>query len=349
MYDFNERVIVDIQKNYTKIQKPWYVGYSGGKDSSAVIKLLFLALKELKKPSKNVTIIYCDTGVEIPIINNFVTKTLKKVKLEAQQYNLPINIQVAAPKTSDKYFVKVIGKGYPPPTNKFRWCTDRLRIDPVKNLLKTMPEKQGIMLLGIRKGESPLRDKIILRHETKNKFFFTQSNNPNITIYSPIINYDIEEVWATLAFNSIPKSIDARELMSIYKKAGGECPIIKEINSTPCGKGRFGCWTCTVVSRDHAVEGLIKEGHYELQPLLDYRNWLAEIRKDINYRCSKRRNGQIGLGPFKLSARQEMLSKLFEAEEKSEIKLISDEEVSLIYQLWDEDKNSSSYLNLEHQ
>jgi DNA sulfur modification protein DndC len=347
MYDFNEQVILNIQENYSKALLPWYVGYSGGKDSSAVIKLLFLALKDLKYASKEVTIIYCDTGVEIPIVNKFVTKTLTKIKLEASQYNIPINIQIAVPKASDRYFVKVIGRGYPPPTNKFRWCTNRLRIDPVKDLLKSMPEKQGVMLLGIRRGESASRDKVILRHKTKSDYFFTQSSNPNITIYSPIINYDIEEVWATLAFNSIPKSIDAKELMAIYKKAGGECPVIKEPTSTPCGKGRFGCWTCTVVSRDHAVEGLIKEGHSELKPLLEYRNWLSEIRKDVKYRCAKRRNGQVGLGPFNLSARQEMLSKLFEAETKSGIDLISEEEISLIYQLWDEDKNSLSYLDLE--
>lgn len=347
MYNFNESVILDIQKNYLKTNLPWYLGYSGGKDSSAVTKLLFMALREIKKPEKEVTIIYCDTGVEIPVANKFALKTLAKIKLEAMQFRIPINVEIAMPKISDRYFVKVIGKGYPPPTSKFRWCTNRLRINPVKELLSSIPGRRGVMLLGIRMGESVARDKTILRHQTKRKHFFTQSGNPNIMIYSPIINYDVEEVWATLAYNTFPTSIDANELMTIYKQAGGECPIIREPNSTPCGRGRFGCWTCTVVSRDHAVEGLVKEGHIELKPMLDYRNWLVEIRDLPKYRCQKRRNGQDGLGPFRLSARDEILAKLFEAESKSGIQLISDEEIDLIHKLWNEDKASPSYRRLE--
>ena len=348
MYDFNEAVVLDIQKNYSTAKLPWYLGYSGGKDSSALTKLLFIALKELKRPTKEVKIVYCDTGVEIPIVSRFVAKTLTKIRIEAIQHNIPLDITLAVPKVSDRYFVKVIGRGYPPPTNKFRWCTNRLRINPVKELLKSIPGGQGIMLLGIRKGESIARDRTILRHQTKKKNFFNQSDNPNITIYSPIVNYNVEEVWATLAYNPFPKCIDTNELMSIYKQAGGECPIIREPKSTPCSRGRFGCWTCTVVRRDRAVEGLVKEGHMELKPLLEYRNWLVEIRNNPDYRCKKRRNGQDGLGPFKLSARFEMLSKLFKAEEKSKIQLIPEEELDLIYKLWNEDKISPSYQRLEY-
>jgi DNA sulfur modification protein DndC len=327
--------------------RPWYLGYSGGKDSSALIKLLFLALSEMKHPSKTVTLIYCDTGVEIPIVSAFAHKTLRGIKREAQDLDLPINIHVASPVLEDRFFVKVIGRGYATPTNKFRWCTNRLRINPVKKVLNRIPGGQGIILLGIRKGESKARDKIISKHKTSHQRFFSQSDNPNVVIYSPIVDYDVEEVWATLAYNPIPKSVDATELMRIYKQAGGECPIIREPKATPCGKGRFGCWTCTVIRRDHAVEGLVKEGCQELEPLLAYRNWLADIRSNTSFRCKKRRNGQLGLGPFTLAARQEMLDRLLEAQTNSGLNLILDEEIDCIYHLWDLDKKSRSYLSSE--
>jgi DNA sulfur modification protein DndC len=127
MFQFNEPVIIEIQQEYIKSKGPWYLGYSGGKDSSALIKLLFLALSEMKNPSKTVTLVYCDTGVEIPIVSAFAHKTLRGIEREAQDLVLPIDINIASPVLEDRFFVKVIGRGYATPTNKFRWCTNRLR------------------------------------------------------------------------------------------------------------------------------------------------------------------------------------------------------------------------------
>ncbi len=346
-FTFNEPVIQEIKRQYNKTNLPWYVGYSGGKDSSAIIKLLFLALQDIHLPSKMVTIIYCDTGVEIPVIRSLVAQTLTGLDDEAKEYKLPINIIIASPKIADRFFVKVIGRGYPPPTNIFRWCTRRLRITPVKEVIDAIPGKQGIILLWIRRGESASRDLKISNYRTNQRYYFRQSENTKITIFCPIIDYDVEEVWATLAFNQIPKCVDAKELMTIYRDVAGECPIIKEPRSSPCGKGRFGCWTCTVVSKDHAVESLVRQGHNNLKPLLAYRNWLSTIRSDQTYRCHKRRNGQLGLGPFTLDARKEMLLRLLVAQEKSGLELIHSNEVSLIHELWNADKNSVIYRRIE--
>ena len=128
------KVTIDnIQRAYLRDNLPWTLAFSGGKDSSALLKLVYLALEELNRKSKPVTIIYCDTGVEIPIIRSFVIKTLDNLWREAVENNVPIRTQIVSPPLQDRYFSKVIGRGYPPPSFKFRWCTDVLRIKPVKS------------------------------------------------------------------------------------------------------------------------------------------------------------------------------------------------------------------------
>jgi DNA sulfur modification protein DndC len=113
----HEETIHLIQKEYGKSQLPWFVGFSGGKDSSALVKLIFTALNNISNKYKPVTLVYIDTGVDIPIIQALVKETLDGIALEAQELNIPIQVKFAYPKLEDRYFVKVIGQGYPPPTN----------------------------------------------------------------------------------------------------------------------------------------------------------------------------------------------------------------------------------------
>lgn len=335
----NKRTIQHIRNSYVSSMTPWFLGFSGGKDSSAILKLTFLALQDMQIKSKSkVTVLYCDTGVDIPIIKGLVDKTLNKIEEEAKAHGVPLRIMIVKPLVKDTYFSKVIGKGYPTPTNKFRWCTDRLRIQPIDRVLRSLNSRENVVLLGIRKGESVERDKTIIKHETEKDFYYKQVNNSKTIIYAPIINYTVEDVWATIAFNDIPKSIDANKLMKLYRQAGGECPIIKDPKGSPCGKGRFGCWTCTVVRKDKSVQALVDEGYTDLKPLLEFRNWLIIARDDTAYRSSKRRNGAKGLGPFTLLARQEILQKLRLAEKDSGYKLIEQEELDYIEQCWAEDK-----------
>ncbi len=343
-YPINEQTIVDIQEQYLRDSKPWFLGFSGGKDSSALLKLVYIALLNLKHRPKPVTVIYCDTGVDIPVIQSLVTQTLRELAAEAEQHELPIHIERAAPKLKDTYFVKVIGRGYPPPSNKFRWCTNRLRIDPVKRVLASTPGKSTV-LLGIRRGESLERDRTISKHETDNKNYFKHTNNKSL-IYSPIVNYTVEEVWNTLTFNPVPESLDVNALFALYREAGGECPIVRDPKGTPCGKGRFGCWTCTVVRKDRAVKNLIEEGHHNLVPLFEFRNWLAEVRDLPEYRCRRRRNGDPGPGPFTLRARQEILEQLLSAQKRSSLPLLAKDELRLIEELWVADRTSPHYVEV---
>jgi len=146
--DLNRRTIDLITREYRKTVAPWYIGFSGGKDSSALVKLVFLSLMQFADRARPITVVYCDTGVEIPIVSSLVRSTLRSLAREAEAFSLPLRIRIATPRLEDRYFVRVIGRGYPPPTNKFRWCTDRLRIAPVQRILRN-EGSGGVVLLGV--------------------------------------------------------------------------------------------------------------------------------------------------------------------------------------------------------
>ena len=169
----NLKSIEIIKKEYLKDKRPWALGFSGGKDSTALLILLFLALNDIDKKHKPLYVIYCDTGIMIPTINKYVRETLTDISIEAQNKNIPIITKIVTPQLEDRYFPKIIGRGYPPPTNKFRWCTDVLRINPIKKFLNNI-QKQGVILLGIRKGESFERNKIILKYQTNDEYILNK-------------------------------------------------------------------------------------------------------------------------------------------------------------------------------
>lgn len=339
--ELNSNVIDVIKDEYLKDNTPWYLGYSGGKDSSAVLKLTFNAMLDVENHHKKIYVLYCDTGVENPIVTNYVYDTFDKLKIENELNNLPFIFKILKPKIEDRFFVKVIGRGYPTPTNIFRWCTDKLRINPVNEFINE--KGKSTILLGIRKTESEQRDRTISKHNTGNEYFLKQNNSKNRLIFTPIINHTLEDVWITILNLDKPKSIDFKKIRDIYQDAESECTAIKSEKEKACGSSRFGCWTCTVVRKDKSVKNMILNGYDELIELYNFRNWIYEFRDNPTFRCQKRRNGIEGLGPFTLEARKLILEKLKNAEKKSGLKLIDKEELNKIYELWDLDINNPKY------
>jgi len=333
-----------IQRYYLEDDRTWIIGYSGGKDSSLVIKLVLSAIKETPiSARKSIQIMFCDTGVEIPIFSDYISKSLLKIEEECQLYGIDVKSRAVRPKLDNRYFVKVIGRGYPPPTNKFRWCTDKLRIDPIQVALKEISSDEALVVLGTRYEESNERGKILAKYATDKPLIFDQAGHSRTKLFCPIANFSIEEVWENLLELEFPESVDIGKITEIYEKISGECPIVRLPDANPCSKGRFGCWTCTVVRQDKATQNLVKNGYQNLKPLLIFRNWLVEIRDKTDYRCSIRRNGIKGLGPFRLSARQKILRKLLEVQDASGFELISSVEIHRIKELWRDDRFSKNY------
>jgi DNA sulfur modification protein DndC len=298
---------------------PITVAYSGGKDSSAVLKLVINALLPAPALASRLTVIYCDTKVENPILDSVVKSTLRKLKIELASLGLGIQIRILQPALHQRYFVRVIGRGYPPPTTFFRWCTKDLRIRPVQDFI-TKAGRRPLVIVGTRRGESAQRDRVMARagvDNVKGPLIQRQMDGGlQTSLYMPIAHYALEDVWECLSELELPQSINVHELADLYRYGGGECPMIRDTNDQPCASARFGCWVCTVVRRDRSAENLLRAGFSDLEPYYDFRSWLSKIRSEPSRRCARRRNGVSSPGPFTLQTRHLILRRVRKLESK---------------------------------
>jgi DNA sulfur modification protein DndC len=326
-----------IREQYCGSDLPWYLGFSGGKDSTALVASVYSALLSIRRPTKPVTLLYCDTGVEIPIIADYVRRTLSDISRQAKRDGVPVRAKIVMPRVEDSFFVKVIGCGYPPPTNKFRWCTDRLRIGPVRRIMQSSTKPRSIMLLGTRWAESQERARTLERFRLTGDYYFKQRGNLNTTIFAPLADFSTKQIWDYLHSDGIPTCLNIPALVGLYKsangnKCSGRCSVCGD-----CTSGRFGCWVCTVVRKDRSVTNMVSDGYPELAPLLDFRNWLIGIRDEPHLRHKKRRNGDAGPGPFTVRARRAILSRLKKAEQSTKWRLLSLVEEKCIRRHWEID------------
>lgn len=137
---------------------PWIVGYSGGKDSTLLAQLVFellmaLAPGDRKRP---VHILCNDTLVESPVLMAYIDRQLSRLSEAADNLHLPITVVKTSPAPDQTFWVNLIGRGYPAPTRQFRWCTDRMKIQPTSNYILKQVSSNGevILLLGVRRAES---------------------------------------------------------------------------------------------------------------------------------------------------------------------------------------------------
>jgi DNA sulfur modification protein DndC len=291
-----------IKSAYKEDNRPWVVGYSGGKDSTVVVQLVFEALTEMDSEElhKKVYVISSDTLVETPLIINSINQTLRRIQDEALNRNLPIETHKVKPEFEQSFWVNIIGKGYPTPNQQFRWCTDRLKIDPANQFIMDKVSSFGevIMVLGVREDESATRGNVIRSHTVEGKTFMRHSTLSNAYVYAPIRSFTLDDVWDYLLNFPSPWGDDNHDLHRLYQdSSSGECPLVvdKTIKESAgsCGNSRFGCWVCTVVNEDKALSGFIQSGHDWMKPLLDFRNWLTLIRDDRTKRMKHRNKGQI--------------------------------------------------------
>ncbi|MCX7569192.1 DNA phosphorothioation system sulfurtransferase DndC [Tumebacillus sp. DT12] len=352
--------IKQIQDMYLEDSRPWVVGYSGGKDSTVIVQLVFHALSELPKEklTKKVYVISSDTLVETPLIISSISLTLKRIQEKALELGMPFETHKVRPDAEKTFWASLIGKGYPSPRQKFRWCTDRMKIDPANKFILDRVSEYGevIMVLGVRDDESATRAQVMSSHTVEGKTLMRHSTLNNAYVYAPIRDFTLDDVWSYLLNEPSPWGNDNHELMALYQNSqSGECPLIvdKEIKESAgsCGNSRFGCWVCTVVVQDKALIGFIENGEEWLIPLLEFRNWLSDIRDVREYRQKHRIDGTIyfvgqdedrklGLGPFTLEARKMILRRLLEVQKEVQnpydpnYTLILEEELRVIRKIW---------------
>jgi DNA sulfur modification protein DndC len=356
-----EHIIDEIIDQYAfadTSQRPWIIGFSGGKDSTVLLTLVWKALlkiRELPNPfqlRRPIHVVCNDTMVENPIITEYVFEVLNTIEKAAKAQDLPIFIKTTTPKLEDSFWVNVLGKGYPVPNNLFRFCTEKLKIKPTSKFILDQLDEMGeaIVLIGTRLDESASRAKSIKKHEIKGKRLSKHPLNPNTYTYAPIIELHLEEIWYIINSFPSPWGFDNQRLFQIYSDASAddyECPtVVTDKSHASCGQSRFGCWVCTVVKEDKSMRALISNGFEWLQPLLTYRNKLNQERNISENRRPERRNGQNAIddtghnqGNYTEAYRAKMLRKLLETqklvqEARPHIELITSQELIAIQVTW---------------
>lgn len=352
-----QEITQEIRDVYLGDSRPWVIGFSGGKDSTTALQLIWYALKALPREAtkKPVYIIASDTLVETPIIVQRIDATLARINEAARREMLPFEAHKVQPTIQDSFWVNLIGKGYPAPSNKFRWCTERLKIKPANRFIMDRVAQHGevVVVLGVRAAESATRAQVMSFHRREGSKLARHSQLPNAFVYAPIQDWLTDDVWTYLLQVPSPWGQDNRDLVALYNSAqSGECPLVIDKTTPSCGNSRFGCWVCTVVQRDKSMEALIDNGEDWLEPLLDFRDFLAATQdpaQKLHVRDFKRRDGQVkrtkdgrlSPGPYKLDFCKKLLRRLLEVQEQlqsqgpdPDMVVISAEELYEIRRIW---------------
>jgi len=359
----------EIRELYLADDVPWIVGYSGGKDSTATLQLIWLALRDLPREqySKPVHVISTDTLVENPVVASWVTRSLETMQRAADEQHVPISPHRLTPRTEDSFWVNLIGKGYPAPRHKFRWCTERLKIKPSNAFISGVVKESGeaILVLGTRKAESARRSANMTKHEAGR---VRDRLSPNVSlpgslVYTPIEDWSNDDVWMFLMQSSNPWGYNNKDLLGMYAgaSADGECPLVVDSSTPSCGDSRFGCWVCTLVEQDKSMTAMIQNDEEKewMLPLLRLRNKL-DFRmmgngdmdsSDRHLRDFRRMSGAVQLmkagkeipGPYLQSAREDWLKQLLHAQtwirkngpaDVCKIELITLSELQEIRRIW---------------
>jgi DNA sulfur modification protein DndC len=367
-------VCTEIRGLYLSDETPWVIGYSGGKDSTVVTQLVWIALATLPVESRNkkpVYVITTDTLVENPVVAAWVRTSLAAMDKTAQANGLPFQTRLLEPPPADSFWVNLIGKGYPAPRQGFRWCTERLKIKPTSRFIENTASQYGeaILLLGARKAESATRSASLTKRESLSKEGLTAHNELVSTlVYSPIQDWSNDDVWTFLMRSANPWGISNKDLMVLYRGAteDNECPIVVDTSTASCGNSRFGCWVCTLVDQDKSMKAMIQNDADKgwMRPLLDLRNELdfrgdAQRQIEIERRDFRRLSGlpsfnrtrdDLVPGPYTQDTRAAWLEKLLTAQmtirrnpaspdHVKAIELVTERELAAIRAIWVNDKH----------
>ncbi|MCB0159615.1 MAG: DNA phosphorothioation system sulfurtransferase DndC, partial [Caldilineaceae bacterium] len=345
----------EIRQIYKNDELPWVIGYSGGKDSTTALQLVWYALRGLpeEERTKPVYVISTDTLVETPVIVDRTTEAVRMMNDAAREQKLPFQAQKLSPILDDTFWVNLLGRGYPAPNSGFRWCTERLKINPSNRFILNKVAEHGevILVLGSRRDESATRNQVLNMHRFTGKKLARHGQLPGAWVYMPIEDFSVDDIWTYLLQVKSPWGADNRQLAALYRSANdGECPVVVDSSTASCGNSRFGCWVCTVVTKDKSMEAMIDSGEEWMQPLLDFRDFLSSTQdpdvkpQQREYRGRDGRikisaDGRLRYRTYTLEFSRQMLRRLLETQKTMQVHdpefaLISVDELREIRRIW---------------
>lgn len=339
----------------------WLAGFSGGKDSTATLALVdhLISTGRIPKP-ENLVVNYNDTLMELPPLaihaENFlkylsdrgwrVFKTTPKLKYTTKKGAI----------TSGRFFVQLLGIGYPPPNSGFTWCRERMKFNPMREIMRLIESEYGGNILsidGVRIGESTIRDKAIFASCKKDDgecgSTLLRQVRTGINL-SPIAHWRVCHVMDYLVTADLEYGYPTLPVLEVY---GAD--ISDGLEDLSARTGCFGCPLVTASDKrkpkaDKALERIIKLPQWRyLKPLLG----LGIIYWDLHFNYQNRhiwdarskgnlkRHGRPGC--LTLDARKVALENILSIETevnrraliegRPTIQIIRPEELELILQL----------------
>lgn len=370
-----------IRDLYLGYKIPWVIGYSGGKDSTLMLQLIWRALAELPREQLlyPVYVVGNDTLVEDPVLVARLCRSLQRINETSPrrapdpftgEVNLPLfSAHLVKPDLYDRFWLNVCGRGYPAPSIRTRWCTDRLKIDSTAKFILSQISKHGqiLLTLGTREEESTTRRVSMRKHALPGMKLQRHSTMHQAYVYTPIADVCKDDLWQYLIqFHDTPWGDDNYDLLALYKASDGECPLVTDVSRPACGNGRMGCYVCTLVESNKSLAARIDDGEEWLLPLLGIHQFLHDtIQPDQKHRYRSleargtnlielNRQGKPSYRCYTLETRKEILRRVLLAQEQlrregpfPDIELIDFEELCAIRQIWlDEEQDWEDSLPL---
>jgi DNA sulfur modification protein DndC len=309
-------------------KRHWIITYSGGKDSTLLTVIACeIIRRSLNWKPDSIDVVYCDTLEEIPPMHQAALEFLNYIHATADEEALPIHTHIAQPAPKETYWYLMLGKGYPAPHRRFWWCTERLKINPVKRKLAELNHHQDgtAVLTGVRFGESDRRDGKM----RKASQCMGEGECGQVLKYqgalAPIVHWKTCQVWDFLALMASSWGWPTHMVAELY----GDAPI------------RFGCWVCTLIDRDQALDAVTEKSEWEyLSALASFKQKTLDATADPEARVT-RPNGVPG--KFKIATKKKLLRELEELQERIGLELISPDEERRIRHYWETDDKGDSY------
>lgn len=317
----------------------WAIAFSGGKDSSAVVSaVVFLILTGRIPAPKSLTILMSDTRMELPPLFETAMKILAECRSRGFKTIL------VQPEMDDRFYVYMFGRGVPPPSNTFRWCTGQLKIEPMVAALKSLRDEYGkkfLMLTGVRIGESAARDARIALSCGKNNsecgqgWFQEAMPDAVADTLAPLLHWRLCHVWDWLT-GLVPEGFDHGFSTKLIAAVYGQDENLET-------HARTGCVGCNLASRDFALEEIIKRPQWSrYSPLMELRPLYAELKRPHN-RLRKdgsemTKAGELvanpgRMGPLTFKARRMGLAKIKDIQGRAGVDLINADEETRILEL----------------
>lgn len=320
----------------------WAVAYSGGKDSSATVTFVAWAIKSGQVPApESMTVLYADTRQEYPPLHATAMDVMAAMRRDG------FRAEVVLPEMDNRFYVYMLGYGVPPPSNRFRWCTDKLKITPMNaalnNKVRQNADEKFLLINGVRLGESDNRDQRIAVSCSKDSgecgqgWFEVKPPSSAGDTLAPLLHWRVCHVYDWLYFENRRHG---------YPEVVGIADVYGD------GDVRTGCIGCPLASRDVALERLAKRNEWSyLRPLLELKPMFRQMKlakwRKRKAKPEKRKDGKWSKngqrkGPLTMEARAHWLDKVLDvqrrvneaAEERPKVDLINGEEETRIREMW---------------